>query len=99
VPDLESITMHRPVLLSSQFPLVGWRSDPTAWRRRAAHVLLVLGVGLRRLARRLAPQAHPARVAGLVSLPELEFHAEAGAPEGALYVNGDYVGHIDVARL
>lgn len=91
--------MHRSVLHSSQFPLVGWRSDRAAWRRPAAHVLLVVGASLRRLARRLAAQARPARVAGLVSLPELEFHAEAGAPEGALYVNGDYVGHIDVARL
>ena len=33
------------------------------------------------------------------SWPELEFHAEAGAPEGALYVNGEYVGRLDVNRL
>ena len=30
----------------------------------------------------------------------LEFHAEAGAPEGALYVNGLLVGHVTgVTRL
>jgi hypothetical protein len=30
----------------------------------------------------------------------LEFHAEAGAPEGALYVDGRFVGHIvGVRRL
>ena len=30
----------------------------------------------------------------------LEFHAEAGAPEGALYVNGQLVGHVTgVTRL
>ena len=30
----------------------------------------------------------------------LEFHADAGAPEGALYVNGKLVGHIlGVQRL
>jgi hypothetical protein len=30
----------------------------------------------------------------------LEFHADAGAPEGALYVNGKLVGHIQgVQRL
>ena len=26
--------------------------------------------------------------------PVLEFHGEAGAPEGALYVNGQLVGHV-----
>ena len=26
--------------------------------------------------------------------PLLEFHAEAGAPEGALYVDGQLVGHV-----
>ncbi len=32
--------------------------------------------------------------------PMLEFHAEAGAPEGALYVNGQLVGRvIGVTRL
>jgi hypothetical protein len=29
----------------------------------------------------------------------VEFHAEAGAPEGALYVDGEFVGYIDVRRL
>ncbi len=30
----------------------------------------------------------------------LEFHADAGAPEGALYVNGQLVGHVlGVTRL
>jgi hypothetical protein len=32
--------------------------------------------------------------------PTLEFHAEAGAPEGALYVDGRLVGHLTgVQRL
>ena len=32
--------------------------------------------------------------------PVLEFHAEAGAPEGALYVDGRLIGHvIGVTRL
>jgi hypothetical protein len=32
--------------------------------------------------------------------PVLEFHADAGAPEGALYVNGVLVGHLTgVSRL
>jgi hypothetical protein len=30
----------------------------------------------------------------------IEFHAESGAPEGALYVNGELVGHVlGVTRL
>ncbi len=40
-------------------------------------------------ARRPAPQTDPI----------WEFHAEAGAPEGALYVNGELVGHVGVKRL
>jgi hypothetical protein len=28
----------------------------------------------------------------------LEFHAEAGAPEGALYVNGEFVGYVPGVR-
>jgi hypothetical protein len=32
--------------------------------------------------------------------PVLEFHADAGAPEGALFVNGELVGHVlGVTRL
>ena len=32
--------------------------------------------------------------------PVLEYHGEAGAPEGALYVNGQLVGHVlGVTRL
>jgi hypothetical protein len=32
--------------------------------------------------------------------PMIEFHADAGAPEGALYVNGQLVGHVlGVTRL
>lgn len=91
--------MHRPVL-SSQFAHVPWLgAHPAAvWRRPAARALHALAVHMRRLARRLVVAA-PARAAGLVSLPELEFHAEAGAPEGALYVNGEYVGRLDVHRL
>ncbi len=30
--------------------------------------------------------------------PMVEYHAEAGAPEGALYVNGRLVGHIEGVR-
>jgi hypothetical protein len=32
---------------------------------------------------------------GAATLPALEFHAEAGAPEGALYIDGVMFGHFD----
>jgi len=50
---------------------------------------------LARLSRRLAQPA--GRVGRPV--PQLEFYAEAGAPEGALYIDGELVGYIDVRRL
>ncbi len=41
-----------------------------------------------------------AEAAAPAAEPLLEFHAEAGAPEGALYVNGQLVGHLKgVSRL
>jgi len=51
---------------------------------------------LARLSRRLA---RPARVAQR-PVPQLEFYAEAGAPEGALYLDGKLVGFVPgVTRL
>ncbi len=41
------------------------------------------------LATRLALAAPPRRID-----PVVEFHAEAGAPEGALFVNGELVGRV-----
>ena len=52
--------------------------------------------GASRLLQTLAQQldAAPARRQPVASqTPVLEFHAEAGAPEGALYVDGLLVGH------
>lgn len=49
-----------------------------------------------RLAHRLAHSAKPARPAD----PRLEFYAEAGAPEGALFLDGQLVGWLHgVKRL
>jgi hypothetical protein len=44
---------------------------------------------------------HVARAArGTRRAPELEFYAEAGAPEGALYIDGELVGYVaGVTRL
>ncbi|MBI5255023.1 MAG: hypothetical protein HY855_00880 [Burkholderiales bacterium] len=49
---------------------------------------------------RLARQLRTSRRQHAQRAPELEFYAEAGAPEGALYVDGEYVGHVPgVTRL
>lgn len=65
-----------------------------AARRLAAASLRSLSAALARLSRRLARPAssavHPA--------PQLEFYAEAGAPEGALYMDGRLVGWVTGVR-
>jgi len=67
-------------------------------RRARELVAAVLRAGSRaldRLALRLAHVEARAR-----SEPHLEFYAEAGAPEGALYLDGRLVGKLDgVNRL
>ena len=66
-----------------------------AGRRLAAALLQSASVLLARLARGLARERAPA-----MSDPRFEFHAEAGAPEGALYVDGRFVGWLPgVSRL
>lgn len=70
-------------------------------RLSARHVLAFLlrtaSAALDRLAERVATPAvrHEA-----LPVAELEFYAQAGAPEGALYVDGQFVGWIQgVQRL
>lgn len=66
------------------------------WRRAAALILRKAGRGLDRLGRRLASTAVP----DADEEPILEFYAEAGAPEGALFINGHRVGVLPgVTRL
>jgi len=70
-----------------------------ATRLFAAALLRALSVALDRVARRLAAMPHR-RPAAASALPLVEFHAEAGAPEGALYVDGELVGRLPgVTRL
>jgi hypothetical protein len=62
-----------------------------ALRRAAAAALRAASGSLARAARRL--RAHPVAMRPL-NLPEIEFapfHSDAGAPEGALYVDGELV--------
>ena len=69
-----------------------------ALRRSVAAALHGASRVLQRLARQLA--AAPARPHPSARPPLLEFNAEAGAPEGALYVDGQLVAHLaGVTRL
>ena len=66
--------------------------------RLAAGLLMVTSASLARIAAALEPRIGVAP-AGSCD-PRLEFHAEAGAPEGALYVDGELVGRLrGVKRL
>jgi hypothetical protein len=67
-------------------------------RHQLAVALRLASSGLRALARRIAPA--PRQAGATAGLPCVEFHAEAGAPEGALYVDGVLIGHLPgVMRL
>jgi hypothetical protein len=69
-----------------------------ATRRGAAMLLQWASASLAKAARRLAC-AEPG-AAAVSRTPVLEFHCEAGALEGALYVDGRLVGHLSgVTRL
>lgn len=66
-----------------------------AWRHRLASVLRGASAVLASLAEQLARSRAARR-----RRPELEFYAEAGAPEGALYVDGHLAGTLPgVSRL
>lgn len=76
-----------------------WAGAPApSWARRAAAwVLRAASAALDRLAVRL--ETLPPRAERLPPL-DVEFHACAGAPEGALYVDGQFVGWLPgVQRL
>ncbi|MEO7055802.1 MAG: hypothetical protein ABI281_06275 [Caldimonas sp.] len=77
-----------------------WREDAPHPAREAARLLAAAllasasGVLARLSARMVAPRAPREHD------PRFEFHAEAGAPEGALYVDGRFVGWLPgVTRL
>ena len=71
-----------------------FHAPPTgSWGRRAlVRTLRAAAVALQALAERVAPKER--RAPSVATLPRLEFHADAGAPEGALYVDGVLVGHL-----
>lgn len=61
-------------------------------RRILARTIRAAADALQGLAERVAP--HERDVPAALTLPRLEFHADAGAPEGALYVDGVLFGHL-----
>jgi hypothetical protein len=81
-----------------------WQATPAprpvseAARRLVAGLLMIASAALARVAATLS--SAPAAPVQESSDPRLEFHAEAGAPEGALYVDGELVGRLPgVPRL
>ncbi len=77
------------------FPYDDVLPEPRGVRPWSAAVLRAASRALDTLAQRLALQQAEAPIERV-----LEFHADAGAPEGALYVNGQLVGHVlGVTRL
>jgi hypothetical protein len=69
--------------------------DDAGARSAAGTLLRTISRALDALAERLTPMRKP-RLAD----PVLEFYADAGAPEGALYIDGQLVGHVaGVTRL
>jgi hypothetical protein len=76
-------------------PHLGPRPAGGVARRVVAGLLRSASAVLARMARRLSPPVRRAR-----GDARLEFYAEAGAPEGALYLDGEFVGWLPgVARL
>ena len=68
------------------------------WHRVVAHLLRSASAALARQARDVARPLHARQRRSQLDL-SVEFHAEAGAPEGALYVDGQLVGYLEVRRL
>jgi hypothetical protein len=70
------------------------------WRRFVAHLLRGASAAQARPARAAARPLHARQRRGISQHDvSVEFHAEAGAPEGALYVDGELVGYLEVRRL
>ncbi len=77
-------------MLTKEFPSSDSRELPSGVRQLAAVTLRAASRSLAALARRVGRvRRGRARMD-----PVLEFYAEAGAPEGALYVDGKLVGWI-----
>jgi hypothetical protein len=85
-----ALTGHRP----AQRP-----SFSDTWRRIAAQLLRGASAALARQARDVARPLHARQRRRSQHDVSVEFHAEAGAPEGALFIDGELVGYVQVHRL
>lgn len=72
-----------------ELPFDAARPADNRARDLLAVLLLIASRALGLLAERLAHRRPPAREECMI-----EFHGDAGAPEGALYVDGQLVGHV-----
>ncbi len=83
-------------MLTKEFPWSDSHGLPRGVRHLAAAALRTAGLSLAALARRVGNVRRSRHRMD----PVLEFYAEAGAPEGALYVDGKLVGWVSgVTRL
>jgi hypothetical protein len=87
-------------MTSLKFPRTGGLEAPRPTREALRHLTAIglrsASAALARLSRRLAPPTGR----GARPAPQIEFYAEAGAPEGALYLDGKLVGWVSgVQRL
>ncbi|MBS0445691.1 MAG: hypothetical protein JSR59_07035 [Proteobacteria bacterium] len=65
----------------------------------AEALLRFASAALAKASRALAALAHGlAKPAAPTRDPRLEFYSEAGAPEGALYLDGELVGYVEGVR-
>ena len=76
-------------MLMQDLPVAAPAAEERGVRGLAAELLRAASRMLDALAERLALVEAPA-----AAEPVLEYHADAGAPEGALYVNGQLVGRL-----
>lgn len=76
-------------MLMQDLPDAAPAAEERGARSFAAGLLRAASRMLDALAERLTSVESPA-----AAEPVLEYHADAGAPEGALYVNGQLVGHL-----
>lgn len=89
------VLLHPP---APRLPVRGARRTVVTMLLRASALLLQVAVRLQHPATGM-PRATPARAPDPAWLAR-EFHADAGAPEGALYVAGEFVGKLPgVQRL
>ena len=85
-------------------PTTAVPAEPRSTRATTAALLRAASRLLDALAERLAQVEAPAASAALAALaatePVIEVHGDAAAPEGALYVNGQFIGRLfGVRRL